>query len=131
MQLQLLRESFKKTSFVSVSKMLASKPIIVGYNQKVPEGKPSFLFVNAAGEQSTVGEVVEPSAGHTRIVVVGCTHGKHEEVCWPHGDILIHTGTLFSSVSFSLSKFLGFDTGSSCIHVLQPWFPALCFFSCW
>eukprot|EP01126_Amoeba_proteus_P056546 TRINITY_DN7117_c0_g1_i6.p1 TRINITY_DN7117_c0_g1~~TRINITY_DN7117_c0_g1_i6.p1 ORF type:complete len:373 (+),score=47.14 TRINITY_DN7117_c0_g1_i6:216-1334(+) len=27
-----------------------------------------------------------------KLVVVGCTHGNHQDVVWPVGDILIHTG---------------------------------------
>lgn len=64
---------------------------MLGTGELKKASKEDFLYVKK--DQASLTKHLDKASG-LRLVVVGCTHGEHKSVCWPSGDILIHTGML-------------------------------------
>lgn len=78
------------------------EPNVLGVNAPFPSFVPPLVHVTSDHTSTKTTTLGTPPTGHTRVVIVGCTHGAHNDVYWPPGDILIHTGDVQSPHAYSL-----------------------------
>ena len=90
----------------------------VGARGKAPRGTCSWIHYATSTKMKKlrIGDLPPKERGHVRIVAISDTHFKHQDICVPPGDILVHAGDIFF-----LGGFYGTDTNEKRLRRFNAW----------